>query len=153
MVKGKPVRDFGQQKQRNLWEFTPVDPGPAVKMAMREVVRGSSLSREQIVDEMNRLATAAGITCNGRSQQVTPALLDKWLAPAAQQHIIPLRLLPIFCRAAGSNLPLQALAAACAGVRVIGEDDYLILEWARAEIAGKRARKLARRLAQEVGIE
>lgn len=152
MVKGKPVRDFGQQKQRNLWEVTPVDPGPAVKMAMREAVMDSSLSREQIVDEMNRLATAAGITCNGRSQQVTPALLDKWLAPSAQ-HIIPLRLLPIFCRAAESNLPLQALAVACAGVRVIGEDDYLILEWARAEIAGKRARKLARRLAQEVGIE
>ncbi len=153
MVKGKTRDNFGQEKQRHLWEEVAVDPGPAVKAAMREAVRAVSLSREQIVDEMNRLALAAGVTCNGRSQKVTPALLDKWLAPAAQQHVIPLRLLPIFCRAVGSPLPLAALAAAVPGVRLVSNEEYLILEWAKAEIAGKRARRLARRLAQEVGIE
>ena len=109
------------------------------------------MSREQVVDEMNRLAAAEGLTTNGRSQKVTLALLDKWLAPGTVQHVIPLKLLPIFCAVTGSVAPLQALAALL-GARVISQEEAKLLEWARLEIERRKLSRRARKLAQEVGI-
>jgi hypothetical protein len=124
------------------------DPIPVLKSAMNEAIRASSLSRDQIVDEMNRLMRAQGWTTNGRAQGVTPALLDKWVAPSAG-HVIPLRLLPIFCRVVGSNLPLEAYAKSFMGARVIDLQDEKLLLWARSEVELRRAKKRARKLAQE----
>jgi hypothetical protein len=130
-----------------------VDPGPHLKAAMNEAVKSCSLSRSQIVDDMNRRALICGIRCNGKSQKVTEAILDKWLAPGSDGHHIPLRLLHLFCQAVGSNLPLEVYARAFCGVRVVSEEEYKILEWAKAEIDIRKARKRSRRIAQEVGIE
>jgi hypothetical protein len=130
-----------------------VDPGPHLKAAMSQVIKECSLSREQIVEDMNRLAGMCGITCNGNSQKVTEAILDKWVAPGASGHNIPIRLLPIFCRVVGSNLPLQVYAAAFLDAKVISREDHKIFEWAKAEIDCRQARKRSRRIAQEVGIE
>ena len=138
--------------QRSLWDRPSLDPTARLKAAMKEALRNTSLSREQVVDEMNRLAAAEGLTTNGRSQKVTPALLDKWLAPGATQHIIPLKLLPIFCAVVGSVEPLCVLAAPL-GARVISEEEAKLLEWARLELERRRLSKRARKLAQEVGIE
>jgi len=149
----KAGSDFGQRpKQLGLWDRPSLDPTHRIKLAMKEAFRNTSLSREQVVDEMNRLAAAEGLTTNGRSQKVTPALLDKWLAPGATQHIIPLKLLPIFCAVTGSVAPLQALAAPLSA-RVISAEEEKLLEWARLEVERRRLRKRARQLAQEVGIE
>jgi len=139
-------------KQRSLWDRPSLDPTHRIKLAMKEALQGIPLSREQVVDEMNRLAAAEGLTTNGRSQKVTTALLDKWLAPGATQHIIPLKLLPIFCAVTGSVAPLQALAAPLSA-RVISAEEEKLLEWARLEVERRRLRKRARQLAQEVGIE
>lgn len=127
------------------------DPTPLVKSAMSEAIRASSLSREQIVDEMNRLMKLLDWTTNGRSQGVTTALLDKWVAPSAG-HVIPLRLLPVFCRVVGSNLPLEAFARTFQGARVIDLDDAKLLQWAKSEVELRKAKKRARKLAQEVGL-
>jgi len=152
-VNGNHKNNSGQSRQKKLWEQLSLDAGPLIKAAMNESIKGASISREQIVEDMNRIALAAGITCNGRCQKVTTAILDKWVAPGAAAHQIPLRLLPVFCSAVGSNLPLEAFSRCFAGVRVISEEDYKVLEWAKLEIASRQSRKQARRLAQEVGIE
>lgn len=152
MVNGNRKIFSRQGSQLNLWDQFAMDAAPLLKAAMNEAIKGSSLSREQIVEDMNRLAQAAGITCNGRCQKVTPAILDKWVAAEAQAHQIPLRLLPVFCRAVGSNFPLEVYSRCFGGARVISEDDYRILEWARLEIASRQSKKRAKRLAQEVGL-
>lgn len=152
-VNGNRNNKSGQGFQMNLWDQLAMDAGPMIKVSMNEAIKRSSMSREELVDDMNRIALAAGITCNGRSQKVTSAILDKWMAPGAAAHQIPLRLLPVFCSAVGSNLPLEAFSRCFAGTRVIGEEEYKILEWARLEIASRQSKKRARRLAQEVGIE
>ncbi|HOV88243.1 MAG TPA: hypothetical protein PLM79_17945 [Syntrophobacteraceae bacterium] len=140
-------------RQLTMRDMLVVDPGPHLKAAMSEAIKESDLSREQIVDEMNRLAKICGIACNGKSRQVTAALLDKWVAPGATAYQIPLRLLPLFCRAVGSNLPLEVYASAFIDVRLVSMDEYRMLEWAKAEIEFRLARRKSRKIAQEVGIE
>lgn len=139
--------------QLTMSDHVVVDPGPAIKLAMSEVIKESSLSREQIVDDMNHLASVCGITCNGNSQKVTTAILDKWVAPGAFHHNIPLRMLPIFCRATRSNLPLEAYAKAFINAKVIRAEDYKVLEWGKAEIECRKARKRQRQIQAELGIE
>jgi hypothetical protein len=146
--------DFGHTPaQRNLFQEIVPDAGVFVRAAMNDALRACSLSRDQVVDEMNRLATLAGITCNGRSREVTRTILEKWVAPGATQHTIPLRMLPVFCRAVGSNRPLVALAACCLDAVVIGNEDAGILEWARVEIQARQYRKRASELGKDVGAE
>ena len=152
MFNNKNIEDSTNYKQRKLWEIIVTDPGSAIKASMNEAIKRCSLSREQIVDEMNSLSYMAGITCNGRSQKISSSLLDKWVAPSATTYFIPIRLLPIFCRVVGSNLPLQAIATFFENVRVISLEDFRKLEWATAEIKARSHRKKASKLAQEVGI-
>lgn len=132
---GKATRKIGYHGvQLTMRDNLIVDPGPHLKAAMNEAIRSCSLSREQIVEDMNRRAQICGTTCNGNSQKVTPSILDKWLAPGAHAYHIPLRMLPLFCQAVGSTLPLEVYAKAFGGVRVVSEEDYRLLEWARAEV-------------------
>ena len=129
-----------------------MNPVPRLKAAMREALKGCGLSREQVVDRMNELASLEGLTTGGRSKKVTLPLLDKWVAEGAPEHVIPLKFLPVFCEAVGSFAPLQVLAG-CLGLTIIGPEEAKLLEWARLEVERRRLRKRARQLAQEVGIE
>jgi len=149
----KATKSFGHSgEQLRLWDQLVVDPGHALKAAMSEAIRSCDRSREEIVELMNRLASLAGIT-NGTARAVTTAILDKWVAPGATAYHIPIRLLPIFCRVVGSNMPLQAYSAAFTGVRMITQEEFGILKWAQSEMEYRHARKRARRMAQEVGLE
>ena len=152
MINSKDPKKIGRFKQLGLWDFLVSDPGPSLKAAMNEAIKGCSLSREQIVDDMNSLALTAGITCNGRSQKVTIALLEKWVAPGAKTYFIPLRLLPVFCRVIGSNLPMQVFASFFENIQIVSTQDFKKLEWAEAEINARNHRKQASKLAQEVGL-
>jgi len=138
--------------QLSLWESTHLDPTNRLKIAMKEAVKQSSMSREQIVDEINRLAEYEGLTCSGRAQRVTYAIFDKWLAPSSKGHIIPLKLLPLFCHAVGSLLPLKALASVL-NADVIGAGEKKLLEWAKVEKERRILRKKAKMLEREVGIK
>lgn len=152
MINSKHTGHSSRANQLGLFDNLAADPGPAIKAAMKEAAGACPLSRDQIVLDMNRMMTVAGITCNGRAQAVTEAILDKWLAPQSLGHVPPLRVLHIFCRAVGSNLPLEVLASFFRGARVISEDDAKLLAWARHEVAARQARREARRLAEEVGL-
>lgn len=152
MINNKNSKKTRSFRQRELWEIVISDPGPMLKAAMNEAIKDCSLSRDEIVDCMNNLALAAGITCNGRSQKVTSALLDKWVAPGSYSYFIPIRLLPIFCKVVDSNIPLQALATFFDDIQIISTQDFKRLEWANAEIKARSHRKQASKLAQEVGL-
>lgn len=131
--------------QLTLRDQVSLDPTDLLKVSMQESLRESGLSRAQVVDEMNRLSGRAGI-----SVHVTETMLDKWLARGAAGHIIPVRELPIFCRAVGSLAPLQALLPA--GAEIVAGEDLKRLQWARAEAERRKVAKQAKRLAQEAGI-
>jgi hypothetical protein len=104
-----------------------------------------------VVDDMNRFASCAGIRNETRGQCVSEAILDKWVARSSRNHLIPLRLLPVFCQATGSILPLQAMMPP--GAEVISGEDVVCLRWARTEREKRRLSRESRRLAQEAGIE
>lgn len=118
---------------------------------MREAIRLSGISREKVVNDMNDLAGEAGLTTNGRGEKVTLAVLEKWVAPSADGHRVPIHYLSIFCLVTRSFLPLEALAAAVGG-HVVGSEDLKLLEWAKIETTRRKLGRDARRLAQEVGI-
>jgi hypothetical protein len=151
LVNGKTIDNFGHPEQLNLFRDVQLDPAAAIKLALREALKNCPLSREQVVDEMNRLADGAGFSVP--PSKTTLAVLDKWAAAGANAHLIPLKLVPIFCRATGSTLPLAALSAFTPGARIISADDYALLEWAKLERTSRQVRKQARRLAADAGVE
>jgi hypothetical protein len=151
-IQSKVFLDSTKDMQLRIWDKAPLDPTDGLKTAMREALKGCGLSRPQVAEKMAELAEEEGITVGGRSQKVTLPLLDKWVARGARSYVIPVRLLPIFCRVAGSILPLKALSNPV-GAEVVVEEDARLLEWARAEIRHRECRKAARRLAQQAGVE
>lgn len=124
-----------------------IDPLPGLVAAMNESLKASGLSREQLVDDMNRLAHLCG-----SKRRVSPAMLDKWLA-GTEGYVIYLDALAWLCQALGDNRPLAVYARAFPGARVVSEERFRVLEWAEAEIAAREAKKRAKKRAQEVGIE
>lgn len=138
--------------QLSLWDSPSFDPTDRLKAAMREALKNCPLSRDQVVADINSLASAEGMTCAGRSQEVTSAILDKWVAAGASGHRIPVNYLPIFCRVTGSVLPMQALIAPL-GAIVVSGDEAKILRWGQTELERRRLAKESSRLAQEVGLK
>lgn len=151
MINVQSSKKSGRASQMNLWDQMVMDPVPPLKAAMSEAMKASSLSRDEVVEGMNRILRMLGWTTNGRSQAVTSALLDRWVAPSAS-HVIPLRLLPVFCRVVGNNGPLEVYARSFAGARVIRVEDEKLLMWGRSEVECRRARRRAKTLADEIGL-
>ena len=140
-------------RQLHFRDQLALDPTDCLKIAMSEALKESSLSREQVVDEVNRLAAIAGITSEGRAQKISVATLDKWVARSAKAHIIPTRYIPIFCQVTGSLLPIAALLPASAGAEIVSAEEATLLQWAKVEQERRKLQKQSRRLAQEAGIE
>ncbi len=138
-------------RQRGLFDRPSLNPVPRLKAAMREALKGCGLSREQVVDRMNELASLEGLSTGGRAKRVTLPLLDKWVAEGAPEHVIPTKFIPIFCEATGDYGVLRVLAR-CLGLAVIGPEEQKLLEWARAEVEKRRIAKKARKLAEELGL-
>jgi len=147
----KDRNNFGQSKQPCLWENPSLDPTLRLKTAMQQALKDCPLSREEVVEAINKIAALEGLTTGGRAQRVTVAQLDKWVAPGTRQHLIPVKYLPLFCHATNSLLPLKALAQPL-GATVMGEAETKRLAWAEIEIERRRLAKEARRLAEDVGL-
>lgn len=129
------------------------DPVPAVKLAMGEALKGCPLSREQVVEDMNRLALIRG-WAHGKRPFITPALLDKYVALGATAYVIGQRALNLFCEAVGSLLPLEAYVKTFRGVEgLLDREKRLKVEWVDDEITARQAKKRNRRRAPELGIE
>ncbi len=150
-IMSRATKKFGHTpRQLRINEYLSLNPTEALKIAMSEAIKSSPLSREQIVDVMNQMAAAAGIRHDGKNGHITLDILDKWCARSSTGHQIPVKYLPIFCQAAQSLLPFDALMPT--GAQVIDGDDVLILKWAKIEKERRNLSRESRRIAQEVGF-
>lgn len=120
-----------------------------LKRAMKVALANSRFSRDQISDEMNKLADLEGV--KGR---VSKAVLDGWLKTSDLSRLPSLPWLVIFCKTLNSVFPLQPIASALDS-EIINSEQILLLRWAEAELAKRRAVKKAERafsLLQDEGL-
>jgi hypothetical protein len=151
-VNRKQTPEFSHSNQLELFNDICFDVSHALKLAMKAAIRESKFSREQIVDRINSLAEIAGVRATGgRSRAVTIAVLEKWLAPDSVEYQIPIRFLPLLCRAVESNLPLIIFSTAFSGVKIISDEDSKILDWAQAALELTRAKRRAKKLFEKIG--
>jgi hypothetical protein len=121
-----------------------------LKAAMRESIRQSRLSRDQIAEQMTDALLIEGLRCPGNARAISKAILDKWVSESAR-HVIPLSLLPVFCAIVGDWLPIQIVVKPL-GLTIVSDRERRLLEWADAEIKRREASKKAKRLAEDIGI-
>ena len=111
----------------------------ALKLARR---RG--MSRELVVDEMNRLLPE--LPANKR---ITKRKLDSWLATSKEDHEFPARFIGAFCAATKCDLPLRIMAHSIrmdlSDPRELMAQEYGEIEIKRALLA-RQARVLKSRL-------
>lgn len=134
---------------RQLPLFGPsLNPVSRLKEAMRQAIKESDMSREQICDRMNRVLSSEGLR-RGRGDNVTVAALDAWVAESKEGHLISVALLPAFCSAAESILPLKVLAA-CLEAEVIDKTEANLLALAKLDIQSKKLARKKRWLQREL---
>ena len=105
-----------------------------LKSAMRQALKDRGLSREQVVDLFNLECETAGDPYN-----LSLAKLESWVAPS-KPNVIPVHLLPIFCKITGSHTPIQVLAAPL-GLLVAGQEEQTAMRAGYALAARRRANR------------
>lgn len=126
---------------------TSLNPISRLKAAMRQAIKDSRYSREQICDRMNRAASIENLT-NGRGGRISIAALDGWVAET-KSNLLPISLLPLFCYATESLLPLQVIAG-CLDATVIDCKDAKLLALAKIDMEAKELARRKRHLQQEI---
>ena len=147
---------MSREKQGNLWcspenggrgfDAPPLNLLSRLKAAMRQAVKDSRFSREEIVDRMNRQAEVEGIRAR-RGRPISLAALDGWLA-GSKNNLPDPELLALFCWAAESSGPVGVLAGSLEA-RLVNEDQGRVLDWAENELKIKHLCKRRRQLEPE----
>ncbi len=115
---------------------------------MRQAIKQSELSREEVAHRMNELAKIEGIKTGGRTSGISLNLLEKWLSQSAD-HVIPLKLLPIFCVVINSIDPLKPLLGT-ANAFVVTHQEWKLLEWGKLQKQKKNLIKKEKQLAEDI---
>jgi len=128
--------------QLDLFGSSSLNPTYEIKRSMRiaarDAGRNRGLSRDQLVDHLNDLASEEGLKAS-----LTKPIFENWLKDSAPERLPSLPWLVLFCKATGSVGPVLAMALPL-GAAVIGEDRARTLAWAEAELERRRAAKRAR---------
>lgn len=132
------------KNQLELFKSRSLNPVHEIKRQIRLILSNSTLSRDQIAEKMNLLASKEGMP--GR---VTKARLDSWCKDSDQSRIPSSSELVLFCYVMKNNGPLDALASPLF-LNVIDYEDQKLLAWAKAEIEKKKAIKRARIALEEI---
>jgi len=136
--------------QLQLFEQPTLNISTAQKEAMSQAAKNCGLSRQEIVDHMNRLASQYGVRlAKGNSGGLQMATFEKWLNPEEHGRDIPVRALPIFC-AVTSDCEALDIMARPLSCRVIGREDVRLLKWAKAYFRQRAARSEMRKLEAEL---
>jgi len=135
------------KEQLDLFSKKSLNSLAKAKAAMNQAVKESGLSREQFVDRFVALAKAEGISI--RAGNGFMSTFEKWLNPTDESHVIPLKLLTVFCAVSGDLRPIAALAWPLEG-EVIGPKEKAVLVLGQATIEQKQARRFARRAEEGV---
>lgn len=119
----------------------------ALKGSMFRAAKASPLSRDQIVDEMNELAAAAGRRLTqGRAKGIARDTLDKWLATEDVDHVPSIYAVHVFCLALDDPSPLRFWLEAMFGETTAGPDILKLAEYARGVLEHKLRTKRQRTL-------
>lgn len=118
-----------------------------VKRQIRLALSESRLSRDQVVDEVNRLAGRDGSTY----RTITKAALDSWCKDSDPSRMPGLNCLVILCRVLGTLGPINAMLGPL-GAQAIDGKEAGILAWGRAEMERRQATKKARIAAEALNL-
>ena len=137
-------------KQLDLFSRYSLNINHEVKEAMSASAKDSGLSREDILERMNRLAAKSGVRLlRGNGSGLTMATFEKWLNAQAAEHYPPFNSLVIFCAAINDYGPIKAMTKPL-GIKLIEEEDIKLLMWAKEYHQIKTARKRIRKLQEEL---
>jgi hypothetical protein len=106
-----------------------------LKNALNQAIKQCPLSRIQIADRMNELMEDEGM----EKGEVTTDMINSWTKDDPKR-IIPTKLIPFFCKATNSILPLAALAKPM-GAMVIDGKEIEVLELGFAELERLRVKQ------------
>ncbi|WP_027358870.1 hypothetical protein [Desulforegula conservatrix] len=113
-----------------------------LKLAMNAAAKASKYSREQILERMEESCRRHGI-----KTQISMALLEKWLNPQADEHVMPLKLFPVFCRAVDCDCTeLLSILIRPLGYRAIDQQQDKLLTWAEAYHEAKMAKQKLKKM-------
>lgn len=118
---------------------------PAVKAAMAAVVSTSGLSREQVCDRMEAVASRHGIRICANAKRLSVALFEKWLNPAEREHMPGIRAVQVFCIALDTFAPWQVLLEGM-GLGVLTPEISHVYKIGQAQLDLEAARKRLRKL-------
>lgn len=136
--------------QLNLFAHPSFNIGNSLKEQMAATAKASGYSREELLDRMNKLAGRYGVRLmKGNGSELTMATFEKWLNPAAMEHMPGINSLVVFCAAAKDMEPMR-VALAPLGGQLIDENDVKLLLWAKEYHRAKAARSRMRRLEQDL---
>jgi len=136
--------------QLGLFNQPTLNVCSAVKEALNKDVWDSDLSREQVVDRMNRLADNYGIRlCKGNARRLTIDVFEKWLNTNDTSRQIPIKAIPVFCAATGGTSVVEAMIRPI-GLVVVGEREQKMLDWAEAKMAIKEHGRKVREIEAEL---
>jgi hypothetical protein len=124
--------------QLDLFHQISLNTTYETKRAMRLAVLKSHLSREEIVDQINKVAVQEGMRTT-----ISKATLDNWLKDSDQGRMPSPAWLTIFCYVLQDARPIGAMLNPL-GYIALGGDTQKLLAWAEAEIGRRKASKKAR---------
>jgi len=114
----------------------------AINTVIRQA-RGQGITRERIVDEMNRLLPEL-------DKPITVRQLNGWTAASKEYSEFPARYLPAFCAAVDCDLPLRVLAQAITR-ELVDAREFVAKQLGETQIEAARLRRQARALEQQLG--
>jgi len=137
-----------QSIQIPLFDTPTFNVTKLLKEAMHAAAKKCGLSRDQIVDGMNDLASRYGVNLVSNGA-LTLDTFEKWINPNELNRQMPMKALPIFCAVVRDTSAMDVMARPV-GSQVIGHEDQQLLKWARAYHRERKARSERRRLEKEL---
>ncbi|MFH1060406.1 MAG: hypothetical protein V1797_17215 [Pseudomonadota bacterium] len=151
---------FGRRSQLDLFDRNrppmqpagPVDPEMVdlagldvqrpLKAALGRALKGSSLSRELVVDRVNEIFGALG-----SSYKMTAPNLDRWTAVSDATHNIPAFVVPVLCAVLESIAPLEAMLSPL-GLTAAGVHERLLMRFGETQRLAEKLNEERRRTRQ-----
>lgn len=134
---------------------SPLSAGSAAQLAglmanlkarLNQCADESGLSRIQIVDRLNDLATSAGVKLTGgNSKALSLATFEKWLNPSDRDHIPGVIAINAICAALGDHRPLAELIE-LHGLEVMDEQDRVARDYGKACLKAREAAREMKKL-------
>ena len=124
--------------QMSFFESISLNPTYEIKRQLRMALSGSTLSRDEVADEINRIAVHEGMR-----KQISKQTLDNWTKNSDSDRLPSLPWLTLLCSVLNTVGPIAAMIRPL-GADIIDEKDARLLAWAKAEREKRRANKKAR---------